>query len=103
MTSSNQDSKNNVSTSVAKLKLKLKCSDSLSDDTQGESTLTLCISVAHASGSWLDDVIRHTADAVDSGFMNEAMADEFLRFLAGYIKVEKVKTEAIQDFITLDL
>ena len=52
VTSSNQDSKNNVSTSVAKLKLKLKlCSDSLSDDTQGESTLTLCISVAHASGS----------------------------------------------------
>ena len=51
----------------------------------------------------MDDVIRHTADAVDSGFMKEAMADEFLRFLAGYIKVEKVKTEAIQDFITLDL
>ena len=44
----------------------------------------------------MDDVIRHTADAADSGFMNEAMADEFLRFLAGYIKAEKVKTEAIQ-------
>ena len=28
--------------------------------------------------------------------MNEAMADEFLRFLAGYINVEKAKTEAIR-------
>ena len=27
--------------------------------------------------------------------MNEAMADKFLRFLEGYIKPEKVKTEAI--------
>ena len=41
--------------------------------------------------------MRHTADAADSEFMNEAMADEFLRFLAAYIKAEKVKTEAIQD------
>ena len=31
---------------ISKLKL---CSDSLSDDKQGESTLTLCISVAHAN------------------------------------------------------
>ena len=52
MKSSDQDSKNNVATLVAKLILKLKlCSQSLSDDTQGESMLTLCISVAHASGS----------------------------------------------------
>ena len=52
MKSSDQDSKNYVATFVAKLKLKLKlCSQSLSDDTQGESMLTLCIFVAHASGS----------------------------------------------------
>jgi len=27
--------------------------------------------------------------------VNEAMADEFLRFLVGYIKEKKVKTDAI--------
>ena len=34
-------------------------------------------------------------NTADSRFANEAMADVFLRFLEGYIKPEKVKTEAI--------
>ena len=68
MTSSNQDRKNNVATLVAKLKLKLKfntltlCLHSLSDNTQGESVLILCISVAHVSESCLDGVTKHIAD-----------------------------------------
>ena len=32
---------------------------------------------------------------MDSRFTNEAMADKFLRFLEGYIKAEKVKSDAI--------
>ena len=31
----------------------------------------------------------------DSRFTNEAMADGFLRFLEGYIKAEKAKSDAI--------
>ena len=34
-------------------------------------------------------------NTADSMFTNEAMADEFLRFLEGYIKAEKVKPDAI--------
>ena len=37
-------------------------------------------------------LLKNTAD---SRFTNEAMADEFLRFLEGYIKREKVKSDAI--------
>ena len=34
-------------------------------------------------------------NTADSGFTNEAMADEFLWFLEGYIKAENVKSDAI--------
>ena len=40
-------------------------------------------------------VTRQTAVVkYNSRFTNEAMADEFLRFLEGYIKAEKVKSDA---------
>ena len=82
------------------------CSDSSSDDKQGEFTLTMCISVAYASVvDWMTPqdkpLLYKTAE---SRFTNEAMADEFLRFLEGYIKAEKVKSDAFHgNFLTLHL
>ena len=44
------------------------------------------------SGNGLDDITRKT---VDCRFTSKAMTDQFLQFLEGYIKAEKVKTDAI--------
>ena len=45
-------------------------------------------------------LVQNTAD---SRFANEAMADEFLRFLEGYIKAEKVKMDGIHGNLSLSL
>ena len=42
-------------------------------------------------------LIQNTAD---SRFTEEAMAEEFLRFLAGYIEAGKVKTDAIHGYFS---